>query len=132
MTQLQNARWITPLGVEKILYALGVDATRCTALNWTENVTVGSVTITALPARHFSGRSLFNRFETLWASFAFVGPSIASITARLRGVGWLRRHRQAVWTVLISPCLRSALRTPLWADIHIGPGRSDPQLSCSW
>jgi hypothetical protein len=27
-----------------------------------------------LPARHFSGRSLFNRFETLRASFALVGP----------------------------------------------------------
>ncbi len=33
------------------------------------------MTITALPARHFSGRSLFNRFETLWASFAFIGPA---------------------------------------------------------
>ena len=74
MPQLQNARWITPLGVDKILHSFGVDAARCTALNWTENVNVGSVTITALPARHFSGRSLFNRFETLWASFAFVGP----------------------------------------------------------
>ena len=28
-----------------------------------------------LPSRHFSGRSLFNRFETLWASFAIVGPT---------------------------------------------------------
>jgi len=32
------------------------------------------VTITALPARHFPGRSLFNQGETLRASFAFIGP----------------------------------------------------------
>jgi L-ascorbate metabolism protein UlaG (beta-lactamase superfamily) len=69
MPQFRHARWITTLGVEKILHTLGVDAIRCTALNWTENLTVGSVAITALPARHFSGRSLFNRFETLWAGY---------------------------------------------------------------
>ena len=111
MPQLENSRWITPLGVEKILHSLGVDANRCTALNWTENVTVGSVTITALPARHFSGRSLFNRFETLWASFAFVGPKHRVYYGADSGewdgfvdvAGSLDR--------LISLCLRSALRT---------------------
>jgi L-ascorbate metabolism protein UlaG (beta-lactamase superfamily) len=40
MPQLRYARWITPLGVEKILHTLGVDATRCTTLNWTEDVNV--------------------------------------------------------------------------------------------
>jgi L-ascorbate metabolism protein UlaG (beta-lactamase superfamily) len=61
MERLRNARWITTLGVENILHVLGVDPPRCTTLNWTEDVKVGSVTIMALPARHFSGRSLFNR-----------------------------------------------------------------------
>jgi hypothetical protein len=31
--------------------------------------------VTALPARHFfGGRSLFDRFEILWDSFALAGP----------------------------------------------------------
>jgi hypothetical protein len=54
------------LGLGAILASLGVDPSRSTELNWTENVKVGSLTVSALPARHFSGRSLFSRFETLW------------------------------------------------------------------
>ena len=73
MDALRQARWITALGVGAILKSLGVDPSRCTELNWTENVKAGSLTVTALPARHFSARSLFGRFETLWASFALTG-----------------------------------------------------------
>src|SRR5271155_5380585 len=62
MESLRQSRWIAPLGVRAILERLGVNASHCTELNWTENIKVGSLTVTALPARHFSGRSLFRRF----------------------------------------------------------------------
>lgn len=71
---VKHARWITPLGVGAILSGFGVDRSRIIELDWTQQTSAGAVTITALPARHFSGRSLFNRFETLWASFALIGP----------------------------------------------------------
>jgi L-ascorbate metabolism protein UlaG (beta-lactamase superfamily) len=121
MPQLQNARWITPLGVEKILHTLGVDATRCTTLNWTENVNVGSVTITALPARHFSGRSLFNRFETLWASFAFVGPKHRVYYGADSGEwdGFVDIGKQ--FGPFDLTMLEIGASDPLWADIHMGP-----------
>ena len=63
MEALRQAHWITALGVGAILKSLGVDPSRHTELNWTEKVKVGSLTVTALPARHFSGRSLFGRLE---------------------------------------------------------------------
>ena len=40
-------------------------------LDWHDSVEIGELTITALPARHFSGRGLLDRNSTLWASFAF-------------------------------------------------------------
>jgi L-ascorbate metabolism protein UlaG (beta-lactamase superfamily) len=121
MPQFENARWITPLGVEKILHTLGVNATRCTALNWTENVTVGSVMVTALPARHFSGRSLFNRFETLWASFAFVGPKHRVYYGADSGEwdGFVDIGRQ--FGPFDLTMLEIGASDPLWADIHMGP-----------
>jgi len=121
MPQLQNARWITPLGVEKILHALGVDLARCVALNWTENVTVGAVTITALPTRHFSGRSLFNRFETLWASFAFVGPRHRVYYGADSGEwdGFVDIGRQ--FGPFDLTMLEIGAFDHLWADIHMGP-----------
>ena len=71
---LRCARWITPLGVGAILAAFGVDRSLVTELDWMGQARAGDVTITALPTRHFSGRGLFDRFQTLWASFALIGP----------------------------------------------------------
>jgi L-ascorbate metabolism protein UlaG (beta-lactamase superfamily) len=76
-----DARWVTSLGVGAILQRFGVQAERITELDWTEAVQVAgpagaSCQITSLPARHFSGRSAFNRLETLWASFVLRGASV--------------------------------------------------------
>jgi len=121
MQKLRSAHWIAPFGVEKILHRLGVDPARCTALNWTESVTVGSVTITALPARHFSGRSLFNRFQTLWASFAIVGPKhrvyYGADSGEWDGFGDIGRQFGSFDLTM----LEIGASDPLWADIHMGP-----------
>ena len=66
-------RWIVPLGVGAHLERWGVSADRIIALDWFEKATVGTLTVTATPARHFSGRGL-RRNHTLWASFAIAGP----------------------------------------------------------
>ena len=121
MPAVRNARWITALGVEKILQDLGVDGSRCAALNWTENATIGSVTVTALPARHFSGRSLFNRFETLWASFAIVGPEHRVYYGADSGEwdGFAEIGRQ--FGPFDLTMLEIGASNPLWADVHMGP-----------
>src|SRR5580698_7210846 len=69
---IAGAQWVTALGVGKILRRLGVKEVR--ELDWTESLRVGDLELTALPSRHFSGRSLA-RFQTLWASFVLAGPS---------------------------------------------------------
>jgi L-ascorbate metabolism protein UlaG (beta-lactamase superfamily) len=67
------------LGVGKWLKGFGVADTAITELDWTESVTVRSnggsagLHLTALPARHFSGRGVRDRFETLWSSFVLKG-----------------------------------------------------------
>jgi L-ascorbate metabolism protein UlaG (beta-lactamase superfamily) len=78
-----DARWVTSLGVGTILRRFGVQAERITELDWTEEVHIAGADgaacqITSLPSRHFSGRSAFNRFETLWASFVLRGASRAA------------------------------------------------------
>ena len=65
----RGARWVTSLGVGKILRGFSVRGEAICELDWTEATQVKGLQITALPARHFSGRSLWNRFETLWSSF---------------------------------------------------------------
>jgi L-ascorbate metabolism protein UlaG (beta-lactamase superfamily) len=69
----KDARWVTSLGVGALLRGFGVAPESIAELDWTESVRVGELEITALPSRHFSGRSLLNRFETLWSSFVLKG-----------------------------------------------------------
>jgi L-ascorbate metabolism protein UlaG (beta-lactamase superfamily) len=59
-----------PLGVGAHLERWGVPAERMRELDWHESATVAGVRLTATPARHFCGRGLRGRQQTLWASWA--------------------------------------------------------------
>lgn len=61
--------FVVPLGVEKHLQKWGIAAERIHSLDWWQSVTVDAVTLTATPTQHFSGRGLFDKNETLWASY---------------------------------------------------------------
>jgi L-ascorbate metabolism protein UlaG (beta-lactamase superfamily) len=121
MAGLRQARWITALGVGEILRSLGVDPNCCTELNWTENVKVGSVNITALPARHFSGRSLWGRFKTLWASFAFTGSEHRVYYGADSGEWYGFQDIGESFGPFDLTMLEIGAFDPLWADIHMGP-----------
>jgi len=67
----QNIPVITMLGVGKRLIKWGAAKNLVTELNWWQSTKVANgITITATPARHFSGRWINDRFTTLWGAFA--------------------------------------------------------------
>ncbi len=121
MEKLRGTQWITPLGVETILQRFGVKAERCVALDWLETANVGPVKLTALPTRHFSGRSLFNRFETLWASFAIVGPRHRIYYGADSGEWDGFAEIGEEFGPFDLTMLEIGAFDPLWADIHMGP-----------
>ena len=118
---LQSARWIAPLGVGAILAELGVEQERITELDWTESVRVGELEVTALPARHFSGRSLFNRFETLWASYVVATPQhrvyYGADSGEWEGFAEIGREYGPFDLTM----LEIGASDPMWAEIHMGP-----------
>ncbi|MGC4098400.1 MAG: MBL fold metallo-hydrolase [Nitrospira sp.] len=60
---------VTSLGVGEHLEHWGIAPEKITELDWWETATLPeSITITAAPARHFSGRGI-TRAKTLWSSF---------------------------------------------------------------
>ena len=61
------------LGVGPIIEKWGIAKSRITELNWMDTAMVGDLSITATPARHFTGRGLHNRNQTLWSSFVIKG-----------------------------------------------------------
>lgn len=59
--------FIVPLGVEKLLHDHNISNT--THLDWWDKHEMKSLSLTAVPARHFSGRGLFDRNKTLWCGY---------------------------------------------------------------
>ena len=116
-----GARWVTSLGVGKRLRGFGVPAERITELDWTESVDVGELKVTSWPARHFSGRGLFDRFTTLWGSFVIEGPRHRVYFGA--DSGWWEGYGEiaAQYDGFDLTMLEIGAFHPLWAAIHLGP-----------
>ncbi|MBI5482186.1 MAG: MBL fold metallo-hydrolase [Deltaproteobacteria bacterium] len=63
---------VAGLGQRKTVAAAGL---RCTELGWWQETRVGRVTITFVPAQHWSRRGLLDANRTLWGGFVIEGPS---------------------------------------------------------
>jgi L-ascorbate metabolism protein UlaG (beta-lactamase superfamily) len=118
-----KAQWITSLGVGELLHRFGVSRQQIVELNWTQSVDLvgGGCMITSLPARHFSGRSLFNRLETLWASFVIKGKDHTVYYGA--DSGWWEGFAEigAAYGPFDLSMLEIGAFNELWKDIHLGP-----------
>ncbi|MBF0194994.1 MAG: MBL fold metallo-hydrolase [Magnetococcales bacterium] len=68
-------QFIVPLGVGSHLRRWGVEDDKIIELDWWSNTKLGSITLTATPSQHFSGRSFTDKNKTLWAGWAVQGKS---------------------------------------------------------
>lgn len=64
--------FLTPLGVGDIIAGWGVPISKVKQLDWWQETEVGGVRFVTTPARHFSGRSLFDKNRTQWASWVIL------------------------------------------------------------
>jgi L-ascorbate metabolism protein UlaG (beta-lactamase superfamily) len=67
--------FLTPLGVSADLINWGVPREKIIELDWWESRSIGAITFTCAPARHFSGRKLIDSYQTLWCSWVLVAGS---------------------------------------------------------
>ena len=116
-----GVRFFVPLGIGAHLEYWGVDPERIEEMDWWEEARLGGLTFACLPARHFSGRGLFNRDSTLWASWAVVGDENrvyfsgdGSMSPDFLRIG----ERYGPFDIAM---IESAAYNRLWADSHLGP-----------
>lgn len=64
--------FLTPLGVGDIIISWGVPSSKVKQLDWWQEMEIGGMRLVATPARHFSGRGLFKKNQTQWASWVFL------------------------------------------------------------
>lgn len=120
------AQWITALGVGALLRTWGVAADQIKELNWLQSANLkgssgAGLSITSVPARHFSGRSLFNRFETLWGAYVLKGSKHTIYFGA--DTGWWEGFRQIAqrFGPFDLTMLEIGAYNELWKDIHLGP-----------
>jgi L-ascorbate metabolism protein UlaG (beta-lactamase superfamily) len=69
-----GVKFVVPLGIGAHLEYWGVPLSRIVELDWWERAEVEGLSIVCTPARHASGRFLFDKDATLWAGYALLGP----------------------------------------------------------
>ncbi len=110
-----------PLGVAALLEGWGIPKEKIQEYAWWDEHEANGVTITATPARHFSGRGLFDRNRTLWCSWVVSsnGKKIfhsgdTGMTGQFREIG----RKYGPFDVAF---IKMAAYNENWPDIHLNP-----------
>jgi L-ascorbate metabolism protein UlaG (beta-lactamase superfamily) len=114
--------FICSLGVGQHLEKWGILPNFITEVDWGDSVMVGTdVVITATPSRHFSGRGITGRNETLWSSFVIKGPVHNIFFGADSGwFGGFEKIGDAFGPFDLTMLEIGAYGT-YWPDIHMGP-----------
>jgi L-ascorbate metabolism protein UlaG (beta-lactamase superfamily) len=112
---------IVPLGVGAHLEYWGVPVEKIVELDWWERVEVGALTVVCTPARHASGRQLFDKDGTLWAGYALIGAQhrvfYSGDTGLFRGMRDIGERLGPFDVAMIE----SGQYHRTWPDWHVGP-----------
>ena len=116
-----GTKFFVPLGVGAHLRAWQVPDSQIVELDWWESRDFKSLKIVCTPARHFSGRSLLNFDETLWASWVIIGSTHrlfyggdTGYSDQFEKIG----NRFGPFDVTLLPI---GAYSKYWPDIHLNP-----------
>lgn len=116
-----DVRFVVPLGVGARLIRWGIPGSRITALDWWESTALRGLEITCTPARHASGRTLFDKDKTLWGGYAFRNARhrvyFSGDTGMFPGLADIG-HRLGPFDLTL---IETGAYGAAWPDWHLGP-----------
>jgi L-ascorbate metabolism protein UlaG (beta-lactamase superfamily) len=116
-----DTTFVVPLGLGAHLEYWGVPASKIAESDWWDRVEVGGLSIVVTPARHASGRHVFDMDETLWAGYALLGPRhrvwYSGDTGLFPGMSDIGRRLGPFDATMIE----SGQYHAGWPDWHLGP-----------
>lgn len=124
LVSLTSAPFIMPLGVGAHLEEWEVPDERIIEMDWWEETSIGGVKVVATPSRHFSGRGLTNRDETLWASWTLVGPVHRVFFSGDTGLFDGFREISKRYGPFDVAMFEIGAYHPNWGDVHLGPDQA--------
>ncbi len=113
-----------PLGVAALLKSWGIPKSKIHEYAWWDEHEVNGIMIVATPARHFSGRGLFDRNRTLWCSWVICrdGKKVfhsgdTGKTAQFKEIG----KKYGPFDLAF---IKIAAYNENWPDIHLNPDQA--------
>lgn len=117
-----SPKFIVPLGVDLYLNQAGIKNT--TALDWWDNNSVSeTVSVTSVPAQHFSARGLFDRNKTLWSGYVLETDSGTVYFAGDTGYGEFFKEIGERFKNITVGLIPIGAYKPQWfmSQIHVNP-----------
>ncbi|WP_408095518.1 MBL fold metallo-hydrolase [Peredibacter sp. HCB2-198] len=120
----KNVEFIVPIGVGDHLLEWEVRPVNIVELNWGESISQGGIKFTAAPARHFSGRGLFDRNKTLWASWVIQGKHDKIFYSGDSGYGDHFKEIGKRFGPFDLAFIENGQYNERWPDVHMQPEES--------
>ncbi len=115
------ASFHVPLGVGAILDRWGIPKSKIQEYAWWDEHVVDGLTIAAVPARHFSGRGLFDRNKTLWCSWVVINGNQRVYHSGDTGMTSQFREIGTKYGPFDLAFIKIAAYHENWPDIHLNP-----------
>jgi L-ascorbate metabolism protein UlaG (beta-lactamase superfamily) len=113
--------FFVPLGVGAHLIKWGIPENKITELDWWESASIDSLNLTCTPSRHFSGRGISNRDETLWCSWVIEGTTNKAFFGGDSGYFPGFEEIGNKFGPFDIAFLESGAYNKMWANIHMMP-----------
>nr|WP_042332229.1 MBL fold metallo-hydrolase [Desulfosporosinus orientis] len=126
IVKLKNkvSHFFVPLGVNDHLIRWGVPKEKITELNWREEMEYQGLTVALTPARHYSGRGIFDRNTTLWGGWVILGKNTRLFTSGDSGYGPHFKEVGEKYGPFDITIIDGAQYDQRWPDIHMIPEQS--------
>ena len=117
-------QYILPLGNRVHFERWGVDTAKIIELNWWEEAKVDGLTFACLPSRHYSGRGMTNRHETLWGSWAIMSPDEKIYFSGDGGYGTHFKEIGEKYESFDLALVECGQYNEMWKEVHMMPEES--------
>jgi len=118
--------FFVPLGLGAHLRHWGVEDAKITEMDWWEETSFGELTFACTPAQHFSGRSINDRNNTLWASWALIGKKTRIYFSGDSGYFPGFKQIGDLYGPFDIALIECGQYNELWSEIHMMPEQTAP------
>lgn len=120
----KTQHFVVPLGVGDRMIKWGLSADKISQLEWWQETEQAGIKLAATPAQHFSGRGLFDRDQTLWASWVIAGTKHKVFFSGDSGYFSGFKQIGEKYGPFDYTFVETGAYNELWSEIHMMPEQS--------